>query len=362
MINVDYEEIYRFEKMAGSKVCPADEAADIWPPHSAAKTSMESLMSGDEIPDRSQGTLQFLWGGGSDSKLDPIEHPVGDNLFGRTAMEAFEEAFSGLPSSTSRSSEPSSTHSTPVLLSDKTLPDVQLGPAIPGPVSPTSPEPPETASESNHSEYSIPTGAMPLTVVADSIETQQLAEDMESLPSRMESTIVFSEPTESVISISDAVPRTIKKKPGLRKKVTSVSRHHPEITGGKIKNLFDVPRQRNPRSKKRQPSYNEDDEEFDVNGSSAEASGSQSLGQYKCPYQWCGKRFTRKNDVKRHLQNAAVHKADVPQDAWSPTRCRKCHAELSRVDACKRHEARDACWKRTLPSKKQHINQREGKA
>lgn len=197
---------------------------------------------------------------------------------------------------------------------------------------------------------------MSLTAVAVSIETQQLAEDMENLPSRMESTILFSEHTESVLSTS---PRTIKKKPGLRKKVTSISRHHPEITGGKIKNLFDVPRQRNPRNKKRPPSYNEDDEEFDGNGSSAEASGSQSLGQHKCPYQWCGKRFTRKSDVKRHLQNAAVHKADVPQDAWSPTRCRKCHAELSRVDACKRHEARDACWKRTLPSKKQHTNQRE---
>lgn len=195
---------------------------------------------------------------------------------------------------------------------------------------------------------------MPLTAVADATETQQLADDMENLPSRMESTMLFSQPTESVISISNAIPRTIEKKP--RKKVTSLSRHHPAVTGGKIKNLFGVPRQ---RSKKRRPSYDEEDEEFDGDGYSAEASGSQSLGQHKCPYQWCGKRFTRKNDVKRHLQNAAVHKADVPQDAWSPTRCSKCHVELSRVDACKRHEARDACWKRTLPSKKQHTNQRE---
>lgn len=47
---------------------------------------MESLMLGDEIPDRSHGALQFLWGGGSDSKLYPIEHPVAGNLFGRTAV------------------------------------------------------------------------------------------------------------------------------------------------------------------------------------------------------------------------------------------------------------------------------------
>lgn len=357
MINVDYEEIYGFEKIAGSKICPADGAADIWPPDSAAKNPMESLM-----PDRSHGALQFLWGGGSDSKLYPIEHPVAGNLFGRTAKEAFEEAFSDLPTSTSRSPELSSTHSTPALLSDEILPDVQLELAIPSPVPPTSPEPPKTASESNYSEHTIPTDAMPLTAVADAIETQQLADDMEKLPSRIESTMLFSEPTESVISISNAIPRTIEKKPGVRKKVTSIPRHHPAVTGGKIKNLFDVPRQRNPRSKKRPPSDNEEDEEFDGDGYSAEASGSQTLGQHKCPYQWCGKRFTRKNDVKRHLQNAAVHKADVPQDAWSPTRCRKCHAELSRVDACKRHEARDACWKRTLPLKKQHTNQREGEA
>lgn len=47
---------------------------------------MESLMPGDEIPDPSHGALQFLWGGGSDSKLYPTEHPVTGNLFGRTAV------------------------------------------------------------------------------------------------------------------------------------------------------------------------------------------------------------------------------------------------------------------------------------
>jgi hypothetical protein len=45
-------------------------------------------MSGDEIPDRSHGALQFLWGGGLDSKLYPTEHPIAGNLFGRTAVSS----------------------------------------------------------------------------------------------------------------------------------------------------------------------------------------------------------------------------------------------------------------------------------
>lgn len=76
----------------------------------------------------------------------------------------------------------------------------------------------------------------------------------------------------------------------------------------------------------------------------------KTLKPFLCPHDWCKETFTRKNDVKRHLLNAAVHRNDNPDRAEDDTkRCKRCQADLSRPDARARHERAGACGKRTTP-------------
>jgi hypothetical protein len=77
--------------------------------------------------------------------------------------------------------------------------------------------------------------------------------------------------------------------------------------------------------------------------------GEVETPQFRCPASWCEKSFTRPGDAQRHFQNAAIHRP--PTKKGSNTRCRKCGEELSRADARKRHELRDACGKRRIVHK-----------
>lgn len=80
----------------------------------------------------------------------------------------------------------------------------------------------------------------------------------------------------------------------------------------------------------------------------------RKVGRFKCLEPWCKETFTRRNDVTRHLKNAAVHRArdgnqTVERD--SDKRCKFCNADLSRSDARARHERAGACGKRSVPRK-----------
>ena len=72
--------------------------------------------------------------------------------------------------------------------------------------------------------------------------------------------------------------------------------------------------------------------------------------KFLCPQPGCGKMFTRKNDVRRHLQTAAAHRDFAQEDEASDARCKKCGRILSRGDSARRHYEGGACGKRTLPS------------
>ncbi|KAJ7072632.1 hypothetical protein C8F01DRAFT_1104725 [Mycena amicta] len=72
--------------------------------------------------------------------------------------------------------------------------------------------------------------------------------------------------------------------------------------------------------------------------------------RYRCDHADCNQTFSRANDVKRHLKNAAVHRQlGVVQDELV---CPICGDSLSRLDARKRHEAKGACNKRTFRRKR----------
>lgn len=79
------------------------------------------------------------------------------------------------------------------------------------------------------------------------------------------------------------------------------------------------------------------------------AQGIRNPRPFPCPVPWCIASFTRENDAERHFKNAAIHRDVANSD--SSTRCRKCGEELSRLDARKRHELRDACGKRRIVRK-----------
>ncbi|KAJ7594952.1 hypothetical protein C8J56DRAFT_1044668 [Mycena floridula] len=116
------------------------------------------------------------------------------------------------------------------------------------------------------------------------------------------------------------------------------------------------------------PSDDEDSEEFDpddeedqLHRGSNSAGGASSkspkkkrkAGRFKCTVVWCKETFTRRNDVNRHLKNAAVHRnrEGAGEDDGDDKRCKFCNADLSRADARVRHERAGACGKRTGPRK-----------
>ncbi|TFK43031.1 hypothetical protein BDQ12DRAFT_162431 [Crucibulum laeve] len=70
---------------------------------------------------------------------------------------------------------------------------------------------------------------------------------------------------------------------------------------------------------------------------------------YPCEYDGCPKTFTRRGDVRRHMETASEHKPDIPQGTDSAHRCKRCNEELSRPDARRRHEERGACGTRRIP-------------
>ncbi|KAJ2925124.1 hypothetical protein H1R20_g11952, partial [Candolleomyces eurysporus] len=76
----------------------------------------------------------------------------------------------------------------------------------------------------------------------------------------------------------------------------------------------------------------------------------KGVRKFACPMPSCGKTFTRKNDVARHMKSAAAHRDFMSEDANSEARCAKCNRILSRFDSAKRHEGSSACGKRVLPS------------
>ncbi|KAJ7350449.1 hypothetical protein DFH08DRAFT_110700 [Mycena albidolilacea] len=108
----------------------------------------------------------------------------------------------------------------------------------------------------------------------------------------------------------------------------------------------------------------EDDKDFEslVNGGndgggnvgrSRKNGGRAASKRYPCTVPGCTESFTRRNDMKRHVKNAAIHKGSVQQAealANSPV-CQFCGEELSRPDAARRHELKDSCGKRTIRRK-----------
>ncbi|THU85712.1 hypothetical protein K435DRAFT_869034 [Dendrothele bispora CBS 962.96] len=92
----------------------------------------------------------------------------------------------------------------------------------------------------------------------------------------------------------------------------------------------------------------------------AAANKKRKVNRYPCPVPNCRETFTRRNDVRRHVKNAAVHRdqpealailGEVTGDA--STRCKYCGTDLSRADARMRHERASACGKRTTQKMKE---------
>ncbi|KAF9268709.1 hypothetical protein L218DRAFT_526096 [Marasmius fiardii PR-910] len=85
----------------------------------------------------------------------------------------------------------------------------------------------------------------------------------------------------------------------------------------------------------------------------------RKTNRYSCPLTGCKETFTRKNDVRRHIQNAAVHRDSAEAIQWQSkagtTRCKLCNADLSRSDARMRHERTSACGKRTTQKMKDQM-------
>lgn len=74
---------------------------------------------------------------------------------------------------------------------------------------------------------------------------------------------------------------------------------------------------------------------------------------FACPIAGCNARFTRSNDVKRHMGSASAHRDFVSEAqgaVMSGTMCNRCFRILSRGDALQRHLKENACGKRELPS------------
>ncbi|TFK26492.1 hypothetical protein FA15DRAFT_276629 [Coprinopsis marcescibilis] len=86
----------------------------------------------------------------------------------------------------------------------------------------------------------------------------------------------------------------------------------------------------------------------------SEASDDPKRKRFLCP-QGCGKSFTRKNDVQRHLRSTAAHRDITTITEKSTFRCKYCNRILSRGDAARRHETEGACGKRTLPSERDKL-------
>ncbi|KAJ3936773.1 MAG: hypothetical protein NXY57DRAFT_984153, partial [Lentinula lateritia] len=87
----------------------------------------------------------------------------------------------------------------------------------------------------------------------------------------------------------------------------------------------------------------------------------RKVNRYPCPVSLCKETFTRRNDVRRHIKNAAVHR-DSPEAlallgevVGAGTRCKYCNADLSRSDARMRHERASACGKRTTQKMKDQM-------
>ncbi|KAL0581350.1 hypothetical protein V5O48_000726 [Marasmius crinis-equi] len=84
----------------------------------------------------------------------------------------------------------------------------------------------------------------------------------------------------------------------------------------------------------------------------------RKTNRYPCLISGCKETFTRKNDVRRHVMNAAIHR-DSPEalqlQGKPGTRCKLCNADLSRADARMRHERTSACGKRTTQKMKDQM-------
>ncbi|KAJ3800262.1 hypothetical protein GGU11DRAFT_754517 [Lentinula aff. detonsa] len=87
----------------------------------------------------------------------------------------------------------------------------------------------------------------------------------------------------------------------------------------------------------------------------------RKVNRYPCPVPLCKETFTRRNDVRRHIRNAAVHRdspealALLGEAVGAGTRCKFCNADLSRSDARMRHERASACGKRTTQKMKDQM-------
>ncbi|KIK69062.1 hypothetical protein GYMLUDRAFT_634844 [Collybiopsis luxurians FD-317 M1] len=97
-------------------------------------------------------------------------------------------------------------------------------------------------------------------------------------------------------------------------------------------------------------------------GSPVKTSGKKrKVNRYPCPVPSCKETFTRRNDVRRHIRNAAVHRdspealALIGEVVGAGTRCKYCNADLSRSDARMRHERASACGKRTTQKMKDQM-------
>lgn len=87
----------------------------------------------------------------------------------------------------------------------------------------------------------------------------------------------------------------------------------------------------------------------------------RKVNRYECPVPLCKETFTRRNDVRRHIKNAAIHRdspealALLGEAVGTGTRCKFCNADLSRSDARMRHERASACGKRTTQKMKDQM-------
>ncbi|KAK7045620.1 hypothetical protein VNI00_007453 [Paramarasmius palmivorus] len=98
---------------------------------------------------------------------------------------------------------------------------------------------------------------------------------------------------------------------------------------------------------------------YDTHGSRGSPK-KRKLNRYPCPITGCKETFTRRNDVRRHVMNAAVHRDSEEAQRFigetgTVTRCRLCNADLSRADARMRHERTSACGKRTTQKMKDQM-------
>ncbi|KAJ6611283.1 hypothetical protein B0H10DRAFT_2056935 [Mycena sp. CBHHK59/15] len=365
----------------------------------------------NETPDWDKDPAQFsfLWRQGDGKPIRVTGAIVPTNLFGRTAEEAFRDFPNDFCETPSPHASPSlSPGSSQFPESPLPVVDEASGQGIPSDspdstidemsqqlldrVHVDSPPPPQSVSISGplHSHNDDDASPLLSSPTCNPLSTITLQDTFSSSSSTLSVGTSSNAPTTYAFSPSPNSSSTLSSSsspaPGLRRS----PRRSPPVHTGRLYQIPDQPEgglaypnvegpwpppanqivlEEHPqdtaqrRRGAKRGSYHNDDPEYDDDFEPAEddmdsrprkKSNRVTPKRHPCTVPGCYERFTRPNDVLRHIKNAAIHKGS-PEQAHaleaSSTLCKFCGEELSRADAARRHELKGACGKRTIRKK-----------